>query len=306
MSSAGQASATSLAARALSGALEPVIGQVYFAPECHLAYEKLGFGPSAHSMKGVALPDAAAYFTSRGSLLGQVSGSVVASAFAVFDPVVVIAAVRHGWSLTDAPSIRAIRHGGAVGHLSRLLQGTPAGIEEVNQALERAVDACRPEGRPLFAGVISEAIPADGLDRLFVLGDALREFRGDAHTAAWTSAGLDAVEIGLLTERYWGLPFKSYVRTRAWSEAELDSGLERLQSAGYVDAEGARLTESGAAWRERIEERTDDQMTPAIAAIGGGFEQALTVLASWGATVRAGFGYPVSGPHELARAMASR
>lgn len=295
-----------LAARALSGALEPVIGQVYFAPECHTAYEHLGFAASAHSMSGVALPDGAAYFTSRGSLLGQVSGHLVASAFAVFDPVAVVAAVRHGWSLTNAPTIRSARHHGAVAHLNRLLAGTPGGIDSVNEALERGVDACRPEGRPLFAGVISEAFPTAPLDRMFVLGDALREFRGDAHTAAWTSAGLDAVEIGLLTERYWGLPFKSYVRTRAWSEAELDSGIERLQGAGYVDAEGAGLTEAGSAFRERIEEATDDQLAPAIAAIGDDLEPTVAALAGWAATVRAGFGYPVSGPQELARAMASR
>jgi hypothetical protein len=28
----------------------------------------------------------------------------------------------------------------------------------------------------------------------------LREYRGDAHTAAWTSSGFDATEIGLMTE----------------------------------------------------------------------------------------------------------
>ena len=294
--------AARLAARALSGALEPVIGQVYFAPECHAAYEQLGFAGSARSMSGVAMPDGPAYFTSRGSLLGQVSGQLVASAFAVFDPVAVVAAVRHGWSLTDASTIRSARHHGGVAHLRRLLDGPPDSIDSINRVLERGVGACRPEGRPLFAGVISEAFPTDPLDRFFALGDALREFRGDAHTAAWTSAGLDAVEIGLLTEQYWGLPFKSYVRTRAWSEAELDSGIERLQSAGYVHSDATSLTEAGTVFRERIEEATDDQLAPSLAAIGNDIEPTVAVLAGWGATVRAGFGYPTSGPHELARA----
>ncbi len=31
--------------RQLAAALEPVAAQVYFAPECHQAYEKLGFSP---------------------------------------------------------------------------------------------------------------------------------------------------------------------------------------------------------------------------------------------------------------------
>ena len=58
--------------RSLAAALEPVIGQVYFAPECHAAYARLGFSPSPGHAGPVALPDGPAYFTSRGSLLGQV------------------------------------------------------------------------------------------------------------------------------------------------------------------------------------------------------------------------------------------
>ncbi len=297
---------TRLAARALSGALEPVIGQAYFSPECHSNYEALGFAPSARSMNGVALPDGPAYFTSRGSLLGRASGQLVASAFAVFNPVAVVAAVESGWSLTDAATIRAARHRGAVGQLHRLIGDDLSGIDAVNEALTHGVDACRPEGRPLFAGVISEPTPIEPLDRLFVLGDALREFRGDAHTAAWTSAGLDAVEIGLLTERYWGLPFKSYVRSRAWSEAELDAGLERLTRAGLVDADAASMTEAGRAFRERIEDTTDDQLTPIISAIGDRLNATVAVLGRWAATVRVGFGYPASGPQDLARLAAPR
>ncbi|PRC48046.1 hypothetical protein C6A85_81830, partial [Mycobacterium sp. ITM-2017-0098] len=70
--------------RILAGALEPVAGQVYFAPECHAAYAALGFAPSPGAIPGfggsprsaltVAFPDPSAYFTSRGSVMGQVSG----------------------------------------------------------------------------------------------------------------------------------------------------------------------------------------------------------------------------------------
>ena len=293
--------ATRAAARALSGALEPVIGQVYFSPECHRNYERLGFAPSARLMDGVALPDGPAYFTSRGSLLGQVPGHVVASAFAVFNPAAVVPSVAYGWSITDAATIRRARHDGAVAQLQRLLgTGDPAGLASVVTGLRRAVDACRVEGRPLFAGVMSQSSADDALGQMFILGDALREFRGDAHTASWISAGLDAVEIGLLTERYWGLPFKSYVRTRAWSDDELNAGLDRLQSAGFVDAEGLGLTEAGRAIRERIEVATDDQTAPAMAAVGDDAPQLTLVLAGWASAVRAGRGYPGKGPQDLA------
>ncbi len=58
----------------------------------------------------------------------------------------------------------------------------------------------------------------------------LREYRGDSHTIAYTSAGFDATEIGLMSEQWWGLPARSYSRTRAWSDAQFDAAVERLCS----------------------------------------------------------------------------
>ena len=59
----------------------------------HAKYAQLGFSASPAERNGVALADGSAYFCSRGSLLGQVPGDVVASAFAVFNPSVVVPAV---------------------------------------------------------------------------------------------------------------------------------------------------------------------------------------------------------------------
>src|SRR5512132_2666589 len=107
--------------RSLAAAIEPVVGQVFFAPEAHKAYEALGFAPSPGSFgNGVAAPDGPAYFTSRGSLLGQVEPEVVASAFGVFKPAVVVVGVRFGWTRTDAATIFATRRSGAVAQLERV------------------------------------------------------------------------------------------------------------------------------------------------------------------------------------------
>lgn len=299
-------------ARALGAALEPVIGQVYFSPEAHRAYADLGFDPSAGDMNGVALPDGPAYFTSRGSVMGQVGGRVVAAAFAVFNPPVVEACVALGWSRTDAATICAARDRGAVGQLARLLGGAPDGAGQVRAVLERALQPLRPEGRPLFAGVSSLPRPATGLpvsadlEGVWRAGDALREYRGDSHTAAWLTAGLDALEIGLLTEAYWGLPLRTYVRTRAWSDDELAAGVERVVAKGWITADTGMLTTAGRGLRERIEQDTDRQMQPALDAIGDGMEPALGILTAWGRTIRAGCGYPSDGPHDLAERAARR
>ncbi len=276
-------------ARRLANTIEPLVGQVYFSPECHAAYEKLGFAGSPGDAGGVALPDGPAYFTSRGSALGQVSGELVASAFAVFNPDVVVPCVQLGWSLTDAVTIAAARTDGAVAQLTRILGAAPDGMARVTELFARATEPLRPEGRPLYAGVLSLGLPGDAWGDLWRLGDRLREFRGDAHTAAWTSHGFDATEIGLLTELFWGVPMRSYIRTRAWSDQQLDDAQARLAERGLV-ADGA-FTEEGRAAREAVEWATDMQLRPAIEALGDDLDELIGLVEPWSEAIRAAGGY---------------
>jgi hypothetical protein len=280
-------------------ALEPVAGQVYFSPECHAAYAELGFSASPGTLGGkVELPDGPAYFTSRGSVMGQVPGQVVAAAFAVFNPAVVVPAVEFGWSKVDAATICEARTRGAVAQLVRVLGAEPPDLARVTELLAVAVEPLRPEGKPLFAGLLSLGLPGEPVAHVWRLADLLREYRGDAHTAAWTAAGLDATEIGLLTELYWGLPMRSYIRTRAWSDSELDAAEQRLMARGLV-ADGG-LTDSGHARRESVEVATDEQCAVIVDALGEGVDELVDLLAPWGQAIRDAGGYPPQGPHDLA------
>ena len=280
--------------------LEPVAAQVYFSPECHAAYAALGFSPSpATTPGGVELPDGPAYFTSRGSVMGQVPGAVVAAAFAVFNPEAVVPSVEFGWGKVDAPTICTARTDGAVAQLARVLGPSPDGLARVTALLECAAAPLRPEGKPLYAGLLGLGLPGEPLADAWRLADMLREYRGDAHTAAWTSAGLDATEIGLLTEPYWGLPLRTYVRTRAWSDDQLDAAEARLVARGLL-ADGA-LTDAGRTRRESIEAATDVQCRPMLDALGDdGLEELVGLLTPWGEAIRDAGGYPAQGPHELA------
>jgi hypothetical protein len=284
-------------ARALAAALEPFTGQVYFSPECHAAYEALGFGASPGSMGPVALPDGPAYFTSRGSVLGQVAGEVVAAAFGVFNPAVVVPAVAHGWTLTDAATIGDARTSGAVGQLRRVL-GEPDGLDRAVTLLRRTTDGLRPEGKPLFAGLVALGLPGEPLADAWRLADRLREHRGDVHVNAWTVSGFDACEIGLLTELYWGLPLRTYIRSRAWSDADLDAAEERLVARGLV-ADGA-LTDAGRDAREAVEVLTDEGCAPIVAALGDDLDELVGLLSGWSTRIQAAGGYPATGPHDLA------
>jgi hypothetical protein len=290
----------SKAARQLGSVLEPVTGQVYFSPECHANYVALGFAPSNGQFNGVAAPDGPAYFTSRGSVLGQVPGTVVAATFGVFNPEAVVPAVTFGWTKTDAATICQARDDGAIAQLERVLGPEPEGVERANELLARAVEPLRPEGRSLYAGQASLPLPPTTLGQVWRRGDMLREFRGDSHIAAWIAGGFDATEIGLLTELYWGLPMRTYSRTRAWSDAQFDAATERLRSRGLLD--GDTFTDAGWTAREAVEDETDLQMKPVLEALGDDIDELFAILTPWGQAVRDAKGYPASGPHDLAGA----
>ena len=285
--------------RVLAAALEPVTGQVYFSPECHSNYEKLGFAASRGEFNGVMAPDGPAYFTSRGSVMGQVPGEVVAAAFAVFNPAVVIPSVQYGWSLTNAQTICAARDNGAIAQLVRTLGEKPEGVQRAHDLLLQATEVLRPEGRPLYAGLRSLEAPDTLLGKVWRLGDMLREFRGDSHTAAWISAGFDACEIGVLSELYWGLPIKSYSRTRGWQDDDYDTAIEALSRNGLISPDGM-LTPQGRAQREHVETLTDLQMEPVVSHLETDLLELIAILKPWGTAIRSAKGYPAAGPHDLA------
>lgn len=284
--------------RVLAAALEPVTGQVYFAPECHSNYEKLGFAPSRGEFNGVMAPDGPAYFTSRGSVMGQVPGEVVAAAFGVFNPAVVIPAVTYGWSITDAKTMCAARDEGAIAQLHRVLGSSPDGAERALELLHDAVAPLRPEGRPLYSGLRSLPIPTPLMGAVWRLGDMLREYRGDCHTAAWISAGYTACEIGIVSELYWGLPIKSYSKTRGWTDTDYVEAIPRLEDDGII--ENGMLTAHGRDAREDIEHATDMQCQPIIDALGDNISELIDILRPWGHEIRLAKGYPAAGPHDMA------
>lgn len=293
-----------ITARRLAAVIEPVAGQVYFAQECHDNYVALGFDPSPREVNGVPAPDFTAYFTSRGSVMGQVPGHVVAATFAVFNPTVVIPAVTKGWQTTDAPTICKARDDGAIAALNRILGSNPNGASRIHELLLQAVSILRPEGRALFAGMSSLQMPGTTIGDIWRLTDLLREYRGDSHTAAWISAGLNAVEIGVLSELYWGLRIKSYSRTRGWSEDDYATAISSLTSLDYITTDG-QLTSKGRQLREEIEIATDEQMMPVLHCLGENVHELVSLLAPWGVQIREARGYPMSGPHDLAESARS-
>lgn len=228
--------------RRLRDLCEPIAGSVYFVPEAQQAYTDLGLDNYAMS-----------YFASRGACLGRPSGEVITAAFGVFNPAIVIPAVRTAWSRTDPQTLLEARLEGAVNGLRRLL-GEADGIPVVD-ILRPVMESVGYAGRMLFAGLRSLPFPDDPMGQLWRVCDYVRERRGDGHIAAWVSAGCDPIEIGLLTELYWGLSLGTYIRTRGWSSEEVSAGIARLEDKGYIRDNA--FTDSGRAYRRQIESTTD-------------------------------------------------
>lgn len=280
----------SLAARRLRDLVEPLAASVYFAPECHENYHRLGFDPSSRLFGGVAAPDGPAYFTSRGACLGKVPGEVVTAAFGVFNPAVVVPAVTSGWQRTDPRTILQARMDGQRAQLTRLLGEEPKGAKRATDLFKRAADALPMAGRHLFSGLRAEGFPGEVVGDLWRASDLVREGRGDSHIAAWVSAGLGPTDISVLTELWWGLPHKSYSLSRGWTPDQLDEAGERMRSAGYLD--GDQLSDGGRALRRQIEAATDRQDAPMVRAIADDLDDLFAILEPWAAAIITGKGYP--------------
>jgi hypothetical protein len=101
-----------------------------------------------------------------------------------------------------------------------------------------------------------------------------------------------------LTELYWHLPLRTYIRTRAWSDDDLDEAEGRLVARGLL-TDGA-LTAEGRAVREQVEVATDGQCQVVVDSLGSDFDELLGILGPWGLALRDASAYPAQGPHDLA------
>ena len=296
----------SVKSRVLSAVLEPMVASIYFSPEVHAAFAELGFGPGTGPVSGdpwlekhwgkADMPDYTAYMYSRGLMLGEVPGEVVAACFGIFQPEAVIAATNTGRSIAGRDETLAARDKGAIAQLERILGKEPEGIDRVNELLTRATTDLQLADRPMYAGASARPVPAQPVGAMWRLGERLREFRGDAFRAAYSAAGYTGCEIQMVSEMYAGFPRRAYTAGRVWTEAQMDTAEARLTERGFV-ADG-ELTQAGRESREEIESVTDRQCESMVIQIGADFEELVTILSGWGTLIIAEKGHAPAIPQE--------
>ena len=265
-------------ARRLRDHLEPIAAGVYFAPEAIDGYKELGL----NYFEG--------YFCSRGACLGKAPWSVICAAFAAFKPAAVEEAVTGGWSKTDPEPMLAARLAGAEAQLQRILGDPTEDVAHATRLLYELTDGVDPSGRLLYSGLSVLPRPESAWGNLWRAADLVREHRGDGHISAWISE-VDSTEITVLTELAWGIPPRSYVYTRGWTEEEVDAASARLEARGLLQ-DGA-LTPEGKELRSEIERRTDRAEREIVDRLGDRADELFALVEPWSKAIVASGGYPV-------------
>ena len=253
-------------ARQLRDAIEPIAMLYTWSEPAQAAY-------AAHGLDFLT-----GYVWARACVLGEPDGSVVAAAFAVFEPGMIgqlYDAARAACSLADIRGASEAESAAAL----RAVLGTPERAGEVAAVLRDGLAAADPAGRPLFAGLAGRPWPSDELGQLWHACALLRELRGDSHVAAFVAAGVTGLEANILTELQVGWPPLAYTATRGWPDEAMQAASWRLTERGLI-GDGA-LTPAGSRLRADIEDATDRQLAPVLTAIGPDLPDLLPLLEGW-------------------------
>jgi hypothetical protein len=265
--------------RRLRSRADPILAAVWFMPEAQTGFTELG------------VPARASGLGARAACLGRVPGVVAAALFAPLHRGSVAAAVEETWRHTEPEPLLEARLRSATSYLARVLGDEPPGVERAVAILRRVVEVGSPAGHPVFAGLRSLPWPGTHLGGLWRACDMIRERRGGSHLNAWNAAGLDPVEIQLLTERWRTArnPGSTTADQMGYSADEIGRGLDRLRSAGYLDGDHA-LTDPGREFREDIERATDLQEAELVDALGDDVTELFDLLTPWARAVIASAG----------------
>lgn len=254
------------AARAAHQVLEPIHATVYFQAEAKSAYEAIG-------LKGYWM----GYFASRAAAMGPVPPEIVIATFYNFAPQMVRRAIPDAWRFSSVERVLAARY--EIARTATELLTGGGDLTEAADLAERAARAASTEGRALFAAHAGLPWPDEPALRLWHAATLLREHRGDGHVALLLAQGVDGLEAHLLHAAAGKIDAAQQRQHRGWTDEDWAAAAERLRARGLLDAE-QRFTDAGRAFKERLEQRTDELAAPPYDAIGDDGTERLDELLS--------------------------
>jgi hypothetical protein len=234
-------------ARKLARTANPYPSIIFLVPEAAAASAAAGLAPGPMG-----------YFAGRAAPMGAVSADVVIATFYNFQPDLIRSCIPEAWSLAAPAAILEPRLSAVDAALRRVLGDatvTGAEVREAARLATIAAQACRPEGRALYAGHASLPWPDEPHLRLWHALTLLREHRGDGHLMALQAAGYDGCEALVMHVAVGGVP-REFARTRAWTAEQWSAAAESLRGRGLIDADEV-ATQAGRDHREAVEHQTD-------------------------------------------------
>jgi hypothetical protein len=245
----------SSAARLLRDSVEPIATICWWSRESNEAALDLGLHFFERYVRGRSAP------------LGTSNESVIVSCFGTFAPALIRAVLAHRNTVVSDELILQARERGAVAALRAVTDGIDmTAADWASGRLHQALVEVEGTARPLFAALRSLPVPDDSYGKLWRAAELYREHRGDGNLAASISAGLDAVEMNVVTELWLGYPLGEYSSTRGFGPDRIAAAAESLGLRGWMD--GHRLTDAGRLAREDIERTTDATQSPIIKSLG--------------------------------------
>jgi Helix-turn-helix family len=229
--------------------LEPIHAMINFVPELQDTLTGIGLRPGR-------MPA----FASRIAPLGAVTLGAVSGIFYTFNPELMARFFPRAWTLASPADIVAGRFTAVDASLRRLLGPETIDSPELAEAAtlaREAAEGCFAVGRPMFAAQEALGWPSEPHVALWHAATLLREFRGDGHLALLVSSGIDPMT-ALITHTATGGGFfePAAKLLRGWSDEQWASGVQQVQEAGLIDADG-KLTPTGISLREDLEDATN-------------------------------------------------
>jgi hypothetical protein len=223
---------------------------------------------AAEAAVGLGIDFFERYVRGRSAPLRTSNPSVVVSCFGTFEPQIIRSVLaRSNGDVSDEQILQA-RERGAIASLRAVTGGIDLSAAEwASDRLHQAMAEVEVTARPLFGALRSLACPTDPLGKLWRTAELFREHRGDGNLAASIAAGLDRVEMNVMTELWLGYPLGEYSSSRGFAPDRIAVAAERLRGRGWLSADS--LTDEGRLAREEIERATDRTQDSIIENLGG-------------------------------------
>ena len=231
-----------------SRACHDLIGWIYWHQPAIDAYAALG------------IPNGTGYYAaSRFAPVAAAGNDVVGATAYSINTVFLGMAMDLMREHTDPESVMLARDSVVVDGLRAISDDIPAALGELAEPLWATVDGLHHGARVLFAAHRGRAQrhPTDPALSGWLAVNCLREWRGDTHWALVAAADLDLAEVGLIHNVMVDYDEAEWIaRSRGTDDDAIARGWERLEAKGF--AKDRAFTEEGRAFRQGLEDRTDE------------------------------------------------